>query len=254
MLGIDKYFQRAYRLIGARLTPDEHHIDIDGASATFETRGLQEYRRVTKFTEPEVLKDFVSEIRPDDVVWDVGANTGIYTCIATDVLTEGCAVAIEPHPGNLTCLRRNVATTHTHRVDVWDIALSDEDGTAELYMEDPAGGHGLHSLGGDIGETVEIETRRGDSLVADGEPVPAVVKIDVEGAEGQVIEGMMDVLSDPTCRVVYCEVHADRSLPNSVYDFGYRPEEVERLIETAGFSRSTIDDGDRYMIKATRPE
>lgn len=255
ILGADRYLQRAYDELESRTTPDSHRIEIGGASATFATQRIQEYRRVTKFVEPEGIKDFVAELQVDDVVWDIGANIGIYTCIAADFLSDGQVVAFEPHPGNVSSLKKNIATNDIDNVDVQSLALSDEDGTTELHVTGSVGGLGLHSLTtGKGNETLDIETRQGDSLITDGETVPSVIKIDVEGAEGKVIDGMTEILSDPICRVVYCEVHGSKSLSNSTHDFGYTPEMVEEQLREAGFSLEVVDDGGAYMLKGTRSE
>lgn len=138
-------------------------------------------------------------------------------------------------------------------MDVREVALSNKNTTTELRITGMAGGLGLHSLTADTdGETITVKTRKGDSLVTNGEAVPSVIKIDVEGAEGNVLEGLSDVLSHPACRVVYCEIHASESLPNSVQDFDHTPETVENKLQEAGFVLELVSDGDAYMLKGTR--
>lgn len=105
-LGIDRYLKRAYDKLESRITPDSHHIEVTGASAIFQTQRIQEYRRATEFVEPEGIEDFVAELRPTDVVWDVGANIGLYTCIAADFVSSGQVIAFEPHSGNVRSLKK----------------------------------------------------------------------------------------------------------------------------------------------------
>jgi len=86
-------------------------------------------------------------------------------------------------------------------------------------------------------------------------PEPNVVKIDVEGAEPLVIDGLEDALSFETCRLVYCEVH----LPGvdkrpSIKDFGATTDELRDRFEELGFTVEILGDrsGDELFFKAQR--
>lgn len=71
----------------------------------------------------------------------------------------------------------------------FNVAVSDRDGRATFYEKETNGIHSLHDRGG-TGTAYEVETRRLDSLIEEHKlPQPEVVKIDVEGASYEVIEG-----------------------------------------------------------------
>ena len=75
---------------------------------------------------------------------------------------------------------------------------------------------------------------RGDELVQKrGLPVPNFLKMDVEGCELDVFQGMRDVLKDTLCRGVFCEVHfellAERGQP-------YAPKEIGDLLKSSGLT------------------
>jgi|GEM_PF-623360 len=156
-------------------------------------------------TEREELTDFITRLRSDDVVFDIGANTGLYTCFATQKCTAGKVVAFEPYPPNIAELEANIKR-NGGRGRVVEQALSDETGMANLSAPSEASpGHGTASLS-EEGETVSVV--RGDELVQNGTvPQPNVLKIDVEGAESRVIDGLVETLDNEACRLVYCEVH-----------------------------------------------
>ena len=138
--------------------------------------------------------------REGDVVWDVGANIGVYTRTFLDrVGPAGHVVAVDPVPDNAEQLRR---LGPSDRLTVVEAALSHEDGTAGLAV---SGAHGeTSSIGGGAG-TLAVRVLTGDGLLDDGVPQPQVVKVDVEGFERDVLEGSRRVLAG--VREVIVEVH-----------------------------------------------
>jgi FkbM family methyltransferase len=145
-------------------------------------------------------------IRPGDVVWDVGANVGLYTArFSAAVGPTGRVIAFEPTPACFGALTK--ATSGLTNVTLLNKALGDITTVATMSIaEDPLGAtHSLVAAG--IGPTAQVEVVRGDELVAQGLPVPNVIKIDVEGFEEEVLDGLAAVLRSPSCRAVLCEVH-----------------------------------------------
>jgi hypothetical protein len=63
---------------------------------------------------------------------------------------------------------------------------------------------------------------------------PSIIKIDVEGAEGSVIDGLSNTIQRPECRLVYCEVHEQEV----AYDT------INSKLESFGFDVSIIDERD----------
>lgn len=80
--------------------------------------------------ESPMLKDLLSNLRPHDVFYDVGAHIGLYTCLAVNRLPDENVVAFEPNPDNLAKLRSNLRYNGSPRVH--GIVLSNESGTAEF--------------------------------------------------------------------------------------------------------------------------
>lgn len=95
---------------------------------------------------------------------------------------------------------------------VLQVALSDYVGDAQMVtdsIDEP--GVGSPELSPDHADgCIRVDVTTGDTLVESGNvPSPDVIKIDVEGAELNVLRGLEDTLSSRDCRVVYCEVHGD---------------------------------------------
>lgn len=159
-------------------------------------------------------------VRPGDVVYDCGANLGLYARHLIAALGAGRVVAFEPSPENRTLLAANLALGGiADRVTVMPMALADEDGTAEFQVDDMQSASGTLSkvTGGGpcVGRknlglgplTEKVLCRRLDTLVAEAElPLPDVLKIDVEGAEGLLLRGATGLLRERGPRLLV-ELH-----------------------------------------------
>jgi FkbM family methyltransferase len=208
-------------------------------------------------SEKRELTDLLNEIGADDVFLDVGANTGLYTLFAAKRCSNAKVVAFEPYPPNMRLLKRDIERNELENVDTWEVALSDSAGTVEFdqpEQEDVGYGSGsIESEPGNPNSTVEVAAKTGDELISDGEvPTPSIVKIDVEGAEPLVVEGMKDALSTPECRLVYCEIHrSDVEYRPSIGDFGMTLPDMKARFEELGFEVEELQTrGSEVFLKA----
>jgi FkbM family methyltransferase len=136
--------------------------------------------------ERDKLARFAAALRPGATVWDIGANVGLFTLpAALGVGPTGRVVAFEPFPANLGFLERHVALNELSNVTVVGAAVGAETGWQTMsegsspseFHADP---EGIWRL-----PVVRLDTWRSES----GADAPAVVKIDVEGAEAEVLAG-----------------------------------------------------------------
>lgn len=198
-----------YKLTGSPVTRT-----IDGTTASFAVSSPTEYARAsTVHGERSVIGDVLRTLESNDVFYDVGANVGTYSCFAGQIVDHGNLIAFEPHPANVDRLQENAALNNV-QLEVKPVALSNAHGSSELVVsgENEQAGIGTHSLStGEDRLTLEVETIEGDRLIKNGEiPPPTIVKIDVEGAEQLVLEGLTSALENNRCHTIYCEVHPDR--------------------------------------------
>ncbi|WP_435065590.1 FkbM family methyltransferase [Halobaculum sp. EA56] len=214
-LGLEPAVRPVYRAVRRsryRLAGETCEVEVEGARAGFLIPTYNEWTDLNPVEERPVLARLVSDLRPDDVFYDIGANIGLYSCLVADAVS-GPVFAFEPHPANADRLEENVELNGAE-VTVFRCALADSTGSAELNVTLDEIGSAGHSLVSDPSEgldRVTVETRRGDEFVTEqGLPRPTVLKIDVEGAESAVLDGLDSTLSDSRCRAVYCETHADR--------------------------------------------
>jgi FkbM family methyltransferase len=160
-------------------------------------------RYLTGDAEPEVQAALAELIEPDQVVYDVGANIGFFTILCSRLVgPQGKVYAFEPIPENLATLRHNVALNGLSNVVVVDKALSSQTGTAQMFVSPWSAFHSLNvegatkqdNHGAEAGE-MEVQTITLDEfLQGDGVRAPDLLKIDVEGAELIVVQGMAETL------------------------------------------------------------
>lgn len=143
------------------------------------------------------MKMLSALIREGDVVWDVGAHYGYVTLLAARIVgSSGHVYSFEPSAGNRWFLERHVRWNALRNVTVLPVALGGFDGSADF-----GGGYTSkqHRIGGG---SERIEVRSASSLLADGvcRP-PSFLKVDVEGAEGDLLEAGCHSL-EPSVRMV----------------------------------------------------
>jgi len=184
--------------------------------------------------------------------WDVGACIGVHSSFASHYYDS--VLAFEPVDVNVGSMIDNFSINgNFDTIDIKHTALADRKGAHTVEIrESTDAGYGRHSLAAEQGKTNVLRTdtidaKRGDD-VAREQGVPNVVKIDVEGAEGVVLEGMRETLRSPECRHIFVETHAPNDDPNqpSYEDFGYTLGQITNLLMGAGFSIEHC--GQPYLI------
>jgi FkbM family methyltransferase len=160
-------------------------------------------RYLTGDAEPEVQEALAELIKPGQTVYDVGANIGFFTILCSRLVgPQGKVYAFEPIPENLVTLRHNIALNKLTNVVVVEQALSASTGTAEMFVSpwsafhslDVAGASKRENHGPDGGQITVATVTLDEFLQRDGVSAPDLVKLDVEGAELLVVEGMRETL------------------------------------------------------------
>ena len=182
--------------------------------------------------EPETL-DWIDAIPEAAVLWDIGANIGLYTVYAAK--KRNCRVwSFEPSVFNLELLARNIYLNGlTDRVCIVPLALSDSPGANVMRLTTTEWGGALSTFGEDFGWDGEpirsvFEFRTvGVSMDQAAErltiPLPQYIKMDVDGLEHFILDGGTSVLSQVS--EVLVEVNDD---------FQEQAEQCSRLLTQAG--------------------
>jgi len=166
-------------------------------------------------------------LEPGMHVVDVGANRGWYTLYAAALVgAAGWVIAVEPDPVPLGMLRANVAANRLANVTIVDGAVGAEAGEFRFVTERESA---LSHLARDESDTganeFRVQVQRLDDLLSDADRGAVdLVKVDVEGAEIDVLSGATRVLRDdrPVVLVEVEEAHQQR--------YGAVPSDVPRTL------------------------
>ena len=185
-------------------------------------------------------------LRRGDHFVDVGANVGVYTVLAGAVAGADC-IAFEPATQTFKALESNMAVNKLS-ADLRCAAVGASNGTVR-FSEDRLDTTSHIAIGEENGVEVEMVT-----LDASLPEVPTLLKIDVEGFEGAVLDGAERTLGSPELLAVIMETNGsgdrygggDDVLLNRMVEFGFRKYSY------APFERKlipAIDDKNTIFVK-----
>nr|WP_246602347.1 FkbM family methyltransferase [Falsiroseomonas tokyonensis] len=203
--------------------------------------------------EPTITALYRAALRPGDVVVDIGANVGTHALLAAHLVgPRGRVHAIEASPWIHARLRQNLATNGVTNVQTYNLAATEAPGTVSVFLHDE------RNLGGTtIVPTEAARLGSAREALVDGLPLGQIVpleelraarliKMDVEGAEWLVAQGMRDVL--PLLRddaEILVEVN-----PAALVQLGGSLEAFLALFAAAGFQPFEVANryaGDFYI-------
>ena len=202
---------------GAKLVVDLQNLDI---YATIFNSGGE--------WESHIAKTCQRLLRKSDVFFDIGANAG---CISLDTRAFlGDIVPMylfEPQPSLSENIRKSISINRFDDVHVIEVLLGNYDGMGELYLTS----HAIHASMIPREATfdkIALPICKVDTLVASGRcPPPDLIKIDTEGAELQILEGMRQTLIEHAPTILFeANSNMDR--------FGYGASDLLALISSTG--------------------
>lgn len=186
--------------------------------------------------EEDFERALLTGIVPGDVVWDVGANVGLYTRKFADLVgATGTVVAFEPSPQTYTTLKRNTGDYANVRCE--QIALSNFVGDADFHIaleeNSPVSGLAQRSAIA-VASVQSVKVMSADAFVAAYPGLtPTKIKIDVEGFEFEVLQGMTALLHTTRLSALFIEIHfsslAERKLSDA-------PRRMTDMLKAAGFA------------------
>lgn len=189
-------------------------------------------------------------LAPGGVLYDVGANVGFLTVIGARLVgAAGAVYAFEPVPSNAAFVRRNAELNEFRNVTVIEKAVSFASRKGELTLAQYSGGAVLSTIAAppDAAGRLSIELVSIDDLVfRDRMRPPAMVKIDVEGAELEVLRGMSRTMRELKPIILY-ELDDAASEP-----LRRKREACEQFVHALGYRVSALEDSYpnlRWLVK-----
>jgi FkbM family methyltransferase len=200
--------------------------------------------------EPEVAEFFRKNIKAGDNVIDVGANIGLFTSLASQLVGNGKVYAFEPEKNNFKMLLSNT----NGNVEAMNVAVGDKNKEVDLYFNlDGATGHSLWNPANfdfnqntrknkSIKEKVKMVTL--DTVI---DCIPKLIKTDTEGCELMVLKGAKEILEKYKPLVV-CELNQI-----AMKEMGTNKEELGKYMKVLGYKSYTLPEEEEIDLDTFSP-
>jgi len=214
--------------------------------------GISRELALYKVHEPLATRLLMQTLKPGMNVVDIGGNIGYYAMLeARMVGPTGAVIAIEPMPKNSERLCQNVQANGYQNIRIHKLAIGDRNGTARMYISEKSNWHSLYPPTSSKGE-MQVPVSTLDSLLKPYDlPSVDLVRMDLEGYEVVVIEGMKRTLEKYGPRLLV-ELHPVAVAVSSM-------EKYLRSLENMGYGIEWMIEQERDMplrwqfLKVERP-
>jgi FkbM family methyltransferase len=205
--------------------------------------------------EPDTINWIDEYINDGDVLYDIGANIGVYSLYAAKY-KNAITYSFEPESANYYYLNKNIYHNNlSNKIKAYNIALNDSNLLSVLNLSQFRPGAGDHNFNkeldanhkkfnsafkqGMIGLSVD------DFIYEWGGETPNHIKIDVDGNEHIVINGMTNILKDMKLKTIAIEVNlnleSDDELKNKLISYGFKLLTDERYINNEYLSNGYLN-------------
>jgi len=188
--------------------------------------------------EPSIQDAIVSNLKAGDVFFDIGANIGFFSLIAARRVGEnGRVYAFEPVARNMAAIKRNAELNRFGMIEIFAEAVGSSSYRGELLLARHIGGAALSSAGAppDLRGRMPIDIVALDDVIKErGMRAPSLIKIDVEGAEIDVLGGMPETLRVCRPMIIY---EIDDETREGIDRKG---REIAELLAAAGYALEVL--------------
>lgn len=198
------------------------------------------------YEDPVVMKQFLSWLKPGSVYYDIGSNVGFHALVANQVINTGKIYAFEPMPGVREIFEKHISLNkkfiNSNNITILPLALSDSKKQVQ-FSNDMYHREGNTYVTGsyvfkEAEEKIQVECQSIDGLIEEGYLKPDIIKIDVEGAEFDVLQGAKKTLEQykPFILLATHDCHLPGVQQNCV-----------QFLEALGYELTHTGDHHRYM-------
>lgn len=176
--------------------------------------------RLLDYLVKEVFVSFDYNFKSDNgkpVIVDCGANVGMATLFFKWIYPDAKIYAFEPQPKTFEYLKNNIESNKLNDVQIFNLALSNQNGFIDFYIDDSANLMGSILESRVSGKKLQVECRKLSDIVK--EPID-LLKVDVEGAETLIVDDLIsnNLLSKNNIKQILMEYH--HKIPNQKSSFG----------------------------------
>ena len=202
---------------------------------------LEKWRAETLYTkEPETIC-WLESFSDGQTLFDVGSNVGVYALYMAHLYLDAKIYAFEPHKANFIRLVENAALNEFTNIYTYLLAISNVETKEMFYEPDNKAG----STGGQIGQSVneygsqfQVVSKRMvftislDEFCALHKLTPHHIKIDVDGQESKIVEGMQGILKGKSLQSVLIEINNNRDyIMKTFLDAGFSIDNIFNKLE-----------------------
>ena len=221
--------------------PFEHEYDLDSLEHisiyNFDFLITPRYREhyLHESYEPYTASLVRWLIKPNDIFVDVGAHYGFFSILAAKAVKQVKVIAIEPVEKNIKILKKNFELNNVEG-EVIECVASDTQGSISFHITNASDSCSVHNHPKATAiKTIILTSNTGDNIL--NTIHPSIIKIDVEGHEIAVLEGLRKTFKRVKDLAVILEFNPECQLLA-----GHKPEKMLRLMKTLGFHIYFIDE------------
>lgn len=210
------------------------------------------FRAKTLFTKEVETIEWINSFKSNSVFWDIGANVGLYSVYAAK--HRSCNVfSFEPSPLNLKCLSRNICANNlTEKINIIPLALSDQPNMFANFKEHSnIDGSAMNTFGVEydfegkkikkrdydfktLGTSIDFLLKNNQNIL-----IPDYVKIDVDGIEHLILNGGLNLVSNPKVKEFQIEVSEN---------FKEQKNTILKIMKENGFSLKSMRSSLRGVV------
>lgn len=250
IIAIEKYYEAypplrktLYYWFYSKLTRSKMIVrEIQGSKMylNLDDFGLSKHLFFNDIREPECTKIMKKWLKGGMTIVEMGANIGYYALLEASLIgNKGKIYAIEPFPSNFELLQKNIEMNfYENIVEPYNIAIGNKTGTEKLFVSKKH--NRCNMLGSESLDFVEVKTETLDDFIAD-KRMPDIIRMDIEGFEYYVLDGMKKTLHQCQACKMFIEVH-----PFQLYEKGLDYKKVLKTLFDLGFKP-------KYIVKEHGP-
>ena len=184
-------------------------------------------------------------VKPGMNIFDIGANIGYYVLMEKNLLKgQGSVTAIEPSPTNTDLLKMNMSLNNVSDVSIHTMAISNKVEKKDFYLAKQSNLNTFHATGTGVthlsGKVISVDTATVPSLSKQLDIKPDLIRMDVEGHEVEVIDGLIDAIDQnelkpsiifETHLTRYTEDHDFAKVLEKLFTRGYKTKIVSSSSE-----------------------
>ncbi|MDB4927004.1 FkbM family methyltransferase [Mucilaginibacter sp.] len=235
-------FRFIYWQLQVSLSPDKYFVKTFISPVKFYARkGLTGitgniYTGLHEFNDMAFLLHL---LRPDDTFFDIGANVGSYTLLASGIC-KATSITIEPIPVTFEILASNIALNHLKNMaTLVNAGAGDTKGSLIFSRDNDTTNHVIAATEANK-NTIEVPVVIIDELLDAG--IPILVKIDVEGFESRVLNGMTTLLANQILKALIIEMSNNQA-------YGFDDNYAHELLTSNNFTPFAYDPFTRRLTE-----